>query len=102
MSKPQDDPKLKLPEALRDGLENYSNQRVFVPPAVDAKVLDRAHDHLRTYARQRPVWPWWAAAAALVVTLVIWSSLFNQHQLRRNLLNPAAIAANSGDVDGNG
>src|SRR6267378_7089730 len=103
MSRPEPEEEIALPDALRERLANYSNQRVLVPTAVDRKVLHLAKEHLRT--QSRPVFVrrrvWWAAAAAIVALLVVWSLSIGQHG-RHRANNSAALAQKLGDLDGNG
>src|SRR6266850_6975654 len=103
MSEPEQDPRLELPKQLRDALENYSNQRVFVPPDVDAKVIEKATAHLRKQRPRRVLsrGHWWAAAA-VVAALLLLSFLFSNSQRRRNGQEISAVAVNPADIDGNG
>src|ERR1044072_2705569 len=65
----------EIPEKMRQALHGYSKAVVFVPPSVDAKVLEQAKAHLANHKRRshKWPWPWWAAAAGMIIGFVGWS-----------------------------
>ena len=85
-------PEQELPEKVRKALLGYSKAVVFVPPSIDAKVLEQAKAHFgdRKGRIHRLPLPAWAAAAAVMVGLLIWSSPFTRHH------------PDVADIDGNG
>jgi hypothetical protein len=94
---PEEDEQFELPESLREQLITYAKAGVSVPPNVDSDVLETAKQHLRTQRIRRNRWflPGWAAAAAMITVLLVWSSAFHLHQRSPQQENRA-------DIDGNG
>jgi hypothetical protein len=93
---PQDDAELQAPAALIEALARRHNQRVFVPPPVEAAILAAARARLQHGAPVPSVWrrcaPWAALAAS--VTLVLW--------LARTPPQPSGIAAAAPDINEDG
>ena len=64
---------LQAPPGLVAALRESCKERIFVPPAVDAKVISRAREHLQAARPDRTKWPTlqWAAALAVLGLIAV-------------------------------
>jgi hypothetical protein len=80
------------PPKLVAALKNVSRSEVFVPPYVDCVILKAARQHLDkgTKARRFRLWMLWpalAAACAVIVCVIRFSTTLNQTRYAREDLN---------------
>ena len=73
----------QLPEVVIAGLRKANKGRVFVPPELDAAILEKARANIGRRRKQR-ITPWLAAAAALMIAAFV---IFTQSPNAREDVN---------------